>query len=213
MKGTDFGMKKITALIVSLLIVISMNCTVFAGMADWDDKSADEAANKQLQEQKNELTDIASKSSNNYLDKLSVEGYLLSPSFDKQTVNYDLGDVETNTLNIKTVLEDEKATVSGDGTVTLTKGENDIRIDVVSESGSTRTYHIKATYITSEDDEPSKDENTIQNNEVKETNTEIKTNVENTQTDNEKNSNTKAIIRIIIVALFAIIVIRAMKKK
>lgn len=200
-------MKKITALIVSLLIVISMNCTVFAGMADWDDKSADEAANKQLQEQKNELTDIASKSSNNYLDKLSVEGYLLSPSFDKQTVNYDLGDVETNTLNIKTVLEDEKATVSGDGTVTLTKGENDIRIDVVSESGSTRTYHIKATYITSED------ENTIQNNEVKETNTEIKTNVENTQTDNEENSNTKAIIGIIIVALFAIIVIRAMKKK
>lgn len=200
-------MKKITALIVSLLIVISMNCTVFAGMADWDDKSADEAANKQLQEQKNELTDIASKSSNNYLDKLSVEGYLLSPSFDKQTVNYDLGDVETNTLNIKTVLEDEKATVSGDGTVTLTKGENDIRIDVVSESGSTRTYHIKATYITSED------ENTIQNNEVKETNTEIKTNVENTQTDNEENSNMKAIIGIIIVALFAIIVIRAMKKK
>ena len=206
-------MKKILASIISLVIIVSINYTVFAGMADLDDETSDAETNRLLQEQKNEFTDIASKSSNNYLDNLSVEGYQLSPSFDKQTVNYDIGEVETNTLNIKAMLEDEKATVNGDGTVTLTKGENDIRIDVVSESGSTRTYHIKATYITAEEDEPLKEENVIQNNEVKENDTEINANVENAQTDNEKKSNTQAIIGIIIVVLFAVLVIRAIKKK
>ena len=138
-------MKKIVASIISLFI-IAMSGYVLAGMADWDDKSADEAANKQLQEQKNELVDIVSKSTNNYLDSLSVEGYKISPSFDKQTVNYDIGKIETNTINIKATPEDEKATVNGIGTITLNNGENDIRIDVVSESGTIRTYHIKAIY-------------------------------------------------------------------
>lgn len=203
-------MKKIVASIISLFI-IAMSGYVLAGMADWDDKSADEAANKQLQEQKNELVDIVSKSTNNYLDSLSVEGYKISPSFDKQTVNYDIGKIETNTINIKATPEDEKATVNGMGTITLNNGENDIRIDVVSESGTTRTYHIKAIYNIEE--EPIKEENTITNDIVENIETETKTNTEESQNTNSQNDNVKAILGIVIVALFALIVIRAIKKK
>lgn len=203
-------MKKIVASIISLFI-IAMSGYVLAGMADWDDKSADEAANKQLQEQKNELVDIVSKSTNNYLDSLSVEGYKISPSFDKQTVNYDIGKIETNTINIKATPEDEKATVNGMGTITLNNGENDIRIDVVSESGTIRTYHIKAIYNIEE--EPIKEENTITNDIVENIETETKTNTEESQNTNSQNDNVKAILGIVIVALFALIVIRAIKKK
>lgn len=203
-------MKKIVASIISLFI-IAMSGYVLAGMADWDDKSADEAANKQLQEQKNELVDIVSKSTNNYLDSLSVEGYKISPSFDKQTVNYDIGKIETNTINIKATPEDEKATVNGMGTITLNNGENDIRIDVVSESGTIRTYHIKAIYNI--EDEPIKEENTITNDIVENIETETKTNTEESQNTNSQNDNVKVILGIVIVVLFALIVIRAIKKK
>ena len=97
------------------------------------------------------------------------------------------------------------------GTITLNNGENDIRIDVVSESGTTRTYHIKAIYNIEE--EPIKEENTITNDIVENIETETKTNTEESQNTNSQNDNVKAILGIVIVALFALIVIRAIKKK
>lgn len=82
---------------------------------------------------------------NNYLSNLTVEGYELAPSFNKETDNY-IVDIEPGITSIKVTAtkENRYASVSGDGEIEVTEGNNEISIIVVSESGSKRTYHLNA---------------------------------------------------------------------
>lgn len=196
-------MKKIKFLVIFMAIMtMALSGFAFAGMADWDDKTADEESKNLLQEQEKEHSEIENKSSNNYLESLKVEGHEFT--FNKQTINYDIGEVEENTINIEAILEDEKATVNGAGKVELKEGENDIRIDVISESGTTRTYHIKAVYKSNNKTEDV-NSNVITNNEV---NAETKINDE----EQIKEDN-NILILVGIVAVIIIIVFLAIKQK
>lgn len=198
-------MKKLKFLVIFMLIImLALSSFSFAGMADWDDKTADEESKNLLQEQEKEHSGMEDKSSNNYLESLKVEGHEFT--FNKQTVNYDIGEVEEKTINIEAILEDEKATVNGAGKVELKEGENDIRVDVISESGTTRTYHIKATYKPNNKTEDVNG-NVVTNNEE---NTEVKINEEE-QTKVEEDNNT--LISVGIVAVIIIIVFLAIKQK
>lgn len=141
-------MKKIVkCFVLILMIVLFFNLNFsYAGMADWTDDEADKKANEQLQEQQKKDEENLGKSSNNYLSDLSVDGYVLTPSFDKQTINYTIEKiVDDDTINIKAVLDDNRAKVSGDGKVTLQTGENNVKINVTAENGRMRTYFIKVT--------------------------------------------------------------------
>lgn len=85
-------------------------------------------------------------SSNNYLKSLSIDDFKLNPSFKKDTTNYSVElPADTTEINIKTTKEDNKASVSGDGKVTLEEGANKINIKVTAENGSVKTYTINAT--------------------------------------------------------------------
>ena len=196
-------MKKIKFLVIFMTIMtMTLSGFAFAGMADWDDKTADEESKNLLQEQEKEHSEIENKSSNNYLESLKVEGHEFT--FNKQTINYDIGEVEEKTINIEAILEDEKATVNGAGKVELKEGENDIRVDVISESGTTRTYHIKAVYKSNNKTEDV-NSNVITNNEV---NAETKINDE----EQIKEDN-NILILVGIVAVIIIIVFLAIKQK
>lgn len=196
-------MKKIKFLVIFMAIMtMALSGFAFAGMADWDDKTADEESKNLLQEQEKEHSEIENKSSNNYLESLKVEGHEFT--FNKQTINYDIGEVEEKTINIEAILEDEKATVNGAGKVELKEGENDIRVDVISESGTTRTYHIKAVYKSNNKIEDV-NSNVITNNEV---NAETKINDEE---QIKKDNN--ILILVGIVAVIIIIVFLAIKQK
>ena len=196
-------MKKIKFLVIFMAIMtMALSGFAFAGMADWDDKTADEESKNLLQEQEKEHSEIENKSSNNYLESLKVEGHEFT--FNKQTINYDIGEVEEKTINIEAILEDEKATVNGAGKVELKEGENDIRVDVISESGTTRTYHIKAVYKSNNKTEDV-NSNVITNNEV---NSETKINDE----EQIKEDN-NILILVGIVAVIIIIVFLAIKQK
>lgn len=196
-------MKKIKFLVIFMAIMtMALSGFAFAGMADWDDKTADEESKNLLQEQEKEHSEIENKSSNNYLESLKVEGHEFT--FNKQTINYDIGEVEEKTINIEAILEDEKATVNGAGKVELKEGENDIRVDVISESGTTRTYHIKAVYKSNNKTEDV-NSNVITNNEV---NAETKINDE----EQIKEDN-NILILVGIVAVIIIIVFLAIKQK
>ena len=184
------------------IMTMALSGFAFAGMADWDDKTADEESKNLLQEQEKEHSEIENKSSNNYLESLKVEGHEFT--FNKQTINYDIGEVEEKTINIEAILEDEKATVNGAGKVELKEGENDIRVDVISESGTTRTYHIKAVYKSNNKTEDV-NSNVITNNEV---NAETKINDE----EQIKEDN-NILILVGIVAVIIIIVFLAIKQK
>lgn len=196
-------MKKIVSIIIMLMVMLMMSyISVQAGMADFTDKEADEIANKQLQEQQNELSGIENKSTNNFLESLSIKGYTIN--FDKQTVNYDIGETNNTTIEITAEAEDEKATVNGAGKVELKSGENNIRVDVVAESGTTRTYFIKVVcnveVIT----------NTVENKDV---NTEAVNNLEVSETVNLKSNIKEITIGAVIIAAFAVIIYLSIRKK
>ncbi len=85
-------------------------------------------------------------SSNNYLKSLSVDGYELSPKFDKKTLEYSL-DLENDirSINVKAEKEDSKASIKGGGEYSLNEGSNDITITVTAENGNAKNYVIHAT--------------------------------------------------------------------
>lgn len=82
-------------------------------------------------------------SSNNNLSKLEIEGYDLSPKFDKDTTEYKLIlDQSIEKIKINTKTEDDKASVSGDGEKNLSLGENTIEVKVTAENGNEKVYKI-----------------------------------------------------------------------
>ena len=137
---------------ISILVAITFSLLlanipkVLASFADFTDEEAEKQAQEQLKEQEKEHNVTQVKSSNNYLKNLSVNGYQITPEFDKQTINYEIKEeIGEEFIKIEAETDDEKSSVSGIGAVQLNSGENNIRIDVTAENGSVRTYFIKAT--------------------------------------------------------------------
>lgn len=84
-------------------------------------------------------------SSNNNLSSLSVEGYDLDPTFDKEKTEYKIElDSDVKSINVKASAEDENATVKGTGEVSVSEGMNNIKITVVAENGNEKVYTIIA---------------------------------------------------------------------
>ena len=82
-------------------------------------------------------------SSDNNLASLEVEGYSLSPEFNKNTTNYKVEvDSDTTSVNVKATANDSKARVSGIGDIEVGEGANTINVVVEAENGSTKTYTI-----------------------------------------------------------------------
>lgn len=88
----------------------------------------------------------ASYSKNNYLSSLAVDNYSLSPSFNKNTLEYTLTlENDVRRINVTGNKEDSKASITGLGKHDLAEGLNKIEILVTAQNGSTRTYIINAT--------------------------------------------------------------------
>lgn len=85
-------------------------------------------------------------SSNNYLKSLSVDGYQLSPTFNKKTLEYSLElENDVRSIVVNAAKEDSKATLKGGGRYSLNEGSNDITITVTAENGNAKNYVIHAT--------------------------------------------------------------------
>lgn len=136
----------VTIIMMFILLLLAYAPKVFASFADFTDEEAEKQAQEQLKEQEKEHNVTQVKSSNNYLKNLSVDGYQITPEFDKQTINYEIKEeIGEEYIKIEAETDDEKASVSGTGKIQLNSGENNIRIDVKAENGSVRTYFIKTT--------------------------------------------------------------------
>lgn len=212
MKSKKINVVKMLIISMIMFTIIFASTCVLAdpnsshGFADFDENTAAEQANKELQAQGNTEQENQNKSSNNYLSELKVKDLTLKPEFDKQTINYDLGVTELEELEIEAVPEDDRATVNGTGKIKLNSGENDIKIDVTAENGTVRTYHImiNKTGKVAENNE-------IQNEEaILNQNQENITQIDESQTSN-KNMITYAIATVLIVII--IIIIATRKKK
>ena len=85
---------------------------------------------------------VDTRSKNNNLASLSIEGYNLEFNKDNTSYSLDVGyDVEK--LNIDTTLEDSKASVKIEGNENLAPGENIIKIIVTAENTVQKVYEIK----------------------------------------------------------------------
>ena len=121
---------------------------------------------------------------NNYLKSLSVEGYELTPEFNRQQDTYTIyvKDDSINSFNVLAEPDDETAKIDGIGNVTISAEQRIINIKVTAENGDLKVYTIK-----------------VENEENKKT--------------EGKSSINFIVIAIIIVIIIAVIVTLLYKKK
>lgn len=81
--------------------------------------------------------------SNNYLSDLSVNGYTMSPVFNKSVSLYTIKNVDASSIVINASSESKTSTVTGGGKKNLNIGLNEFTITVTSEMGIKRTYTLK----------------------------------------------------------------------
>lgn len=85
-------------------------------------------------------------SKNNNLSSLSIEGYQLSPAFNKNTLEYSVElPNEVTKIKINATKEDSTASIQGIGEKEVSEGNNKIEIKVTAQNGSVKTYVINAT--------------------------------------------------------------------
>lgn len=80
---------------------------------------------------------------NNFLDSLTVEGFTVSPTFNRYTMEYAAEvNKDTTEVTVTAVANSKEVTVTGTGTIQLYAGENLLPITVTATSGAVRTYVI-----------------------------------------------------------------------
>ncbi len=84
-------------------------------------------------------------SSDNTLSSLSIDGVNLEPAFDKNTTSYNVNlEAGVTKINVKATPNDKSAKVTGIGEIEVSEGNNNIKVVVTAENGSTKTYTITA---------------------------------------------------------------------
>ncbi len=83
-------------------------------------------------------------SPNNKLSGLAVDGFAITPTFNRDTSVYDLI-VDSSVTEVKVVASaySDSAVVSGTGIISLQSGNNEIRITVKAQNGDVREYVIR----------------------------------------------------------------------
>ncbi len=103
--------------------------------------SNNNTTNKKPSSNTNNKKKETKKSGNNYLSSITLSDGNIT--FDKDILTYDvIVDYETTTIEIKANVEDDKATITGDGKHTLNVGSNVIKITIKAEDESERTYTL-----------------------------------------------------------------------
>lgn len=132
---------------------------------------------------KNVSFNIKVLSTNNDLSSITLDKGSLTPSFNKNTLNYQVT-LDSSNVTIGAVSSDKKATVSGVGNKELKEGKNTFVITVTSEAGEKREYQIVITRPVKKQDNSEKKEDNIKNP----SNNEEKKN-SNTSSDTETSSS------------------------
>ena len=115
----------------------------------------------------NHKTNVDTRSSNNYLSSLSVDGYELSPAFDANTNNYTMNvGYDVSELKISGIPADNKSRTVVEGNLDLVAGENNVTVTVTAENGYKRVYTITVTKEKNPDDIDATIESLVINNAV-----------------------------------------------
>lgn len=202
--------KSLKVILTFVLLVLTLNLislkayadpSASKGFAGYDDVTAEIKANEEIKNQEiyeSEKETETVQSSNNFLETLEINGYELTPEFDKQTINYEIEQIDVEQVEVTAIAEDSRAKISGTGKIALNSGENDVKVEVTAENGAVRTYHIKVNKKENSEISNNNQENAIVNEENK---------------DNSKNTITYIIIAILAIVIIIILVKNQIKKK
>ena len=114
-------------------------------LVDWDSESVIPTSSSTIKVNIKEPV-IINYSSDNNLKSLGVEGFEISPAFDKKTLEYtSLVTATTTKIKINGEVNDKTAKVSGLGDADVKEGLNEFNIVVTAENGTTKTYVLKVT--------------------------------------------------------------------
>lgn len=178
-------MKRTSKLLIVLVMAVIMSVmnryTIYAapnnsrGFAEYDDETAEKENERLLEEQRKEQEAVAGKSTDNYLENLQVEGYQISPQFDKQTLEYTIIEkLHANEINIIATPSNEKAKIEGAGKIKLKNNQKQIEIKVTAEAGAVRTYTIYVSEQVKEEIKQEEIDNVVAPEEpTEETTTEV----------------------------------------
>lgn len=114
-------------------------------IVDWNSESAITTTKSNLTLTIKEPV-IINYSSDNNLASLGVEGFTISPEFNKSTLEYSVTvKPDTTSVNIVAKTSDSKAKMSGTGKMDVVEGTNQAKIVVTAENGTSKTYVINIT--------------------------------------------------------------------
>ncbi len=86
------------------------------------------------------------KSNNNYLSSLTIEGYNLDKEFKKDVTEYSVAvENDIKKIKINAQLDDSSAKIEGIGEVSVSEGTNKLEVKVTAENGNERVYVINVT--------------------------------------------------------------------
>jgi len=92
------------------------------------------------------------KDTNNYLSSIGVKGYSVTPSFNKETLEYSVNVPSTvDKITIEAAKESSYASLSGTGEFEVNEGANTFEVNVTSETGVPRVYKVT---VNVEDENP-----------------------------------------------------------
>ena len=118
------------------------------GVIGWDKNSMSVSTSSKTVKVITQAQLEASYSKDNYLKSLSIDGLKLSPSFNKNTLEYTAeAGANTTSINIKATANDSRSSVSGKGKHNVGEGANVFKITVKAQNGSTRTYKVTVNVV------------------------------------------------------------------
>ena len=204
----NIKMKYLINVLILLLVFILMfsNICWATSWAELGDEEADKQTEQELEKQQKEDKENLGKSSNNFLSSLKIEGYKLEPDFDKQVINYTINVEKGKTIYIEAIPEDERAKVSGAGSIEIKEDGNNINIVVKAENGVERTYFIKTS--NQADTNINKTENNSVNEEYM-----VETTSNKIVEEKEEKTKDKAFLIAVILIVFIFLLILFPKKK
>lgn len=122
----------------------TVNVTVTpTNMGDFDNNGSYTASKSVTVNVKNKPIIVLS--TDNNLSSLGIDGYTLTPEFNKDTLEYSTTIApDTTSINVLATPSHSGATVTGIGVREVTDGDNRIEVNVTAENGTTKTYVINA---------------------------------------------------------------------
>lgn len=105
-------------------------------------------ANEKEEKQEEKKDETQEKDSECRLESLSIQGYTLTPDFDKDVEEYFVQiPITENKITIEAKAISSKAQVNGAQEYDVKEGENEFYIEVIAENGNTKKYKIKVEVL------------------------------------------------------------------